>query len=117
MRQRRARWLRLGVVLAFGAAPLAPPAIAQLGSVLSPATPVPAASQSAPQVMTDTPQYCDQLLSRLDAMVHLLAETPSAEITSLSDEGRKLCEQGQARSGIARVRRALVLLKRQETEP
>jgi hypothetical protein len=79
--------------------------------------PVPVAGQqSTPElVTTDTPQYCLQLLDRVSELVRIDAHPPE-EVTNLSAEGQRMCDQGQTRGGIMRLRRALVLL-RHGTEP
>ena len=78
--------------------------------------PLPAAGQSAPpQVTTDTPQYCLLLLDRVSELVRINTHPPE-EVTNLSTEGQRMCDQGQTRGGIMRLRRALSLL-RQGAEP
>jgi hypothetical protein len=73
--------------------------------------PLPAVGQSTPDlVTTDTPQYCLQLLDRVSELVRVSAHPPQ-EVTSLSTEGQRMCDQGQTRGGIMRLRRALVLLR------
>ena len=54
---------------------------------------------------TDTPAYCAQL-------VRQVAERHSAslDVQRLLAEGREMCENGEVRGGIRRLRRALVLL-------
>ncbi|HVC61995.1 MAG TPA: hypothetical protein VND19_16740 [Acetobacteraceae bacterium] len=71
----------------------------------------PAAGQSTPdRVTTDTPQYCMQLLDRVSELVRIRVHPPS-EVTDLSTEGQRMCDQGQTRGGIMRLRRALILLR------
>ena len=55
---------------------------------------------------TDTPTYCAQLARQV-------AERHSAllDVQRLLAEGREMCEQGQVRGGIRRLRRALVMLR------
>jgi hypothetical protein len=62
-------------------------------------------------VTTDTPEYCLQLLDRVSAMVNVASAPPPSEVTSLSTEGQRMCDHGQLRGGIARLRRALLLLQ------
>jgi hypothetical protein len=64
-------------------------------------------------VTTDTLEYCLQLHGRVDEMVRGVP-TPPPELTSLATEGQRLCEQGQLRGGILRLRRALMLLLNQQ---
>ena len=40
---------------------------------------------------------------------------PTADIAQLTTEGQRMCDQGQTRGGILRLRRALMLL--QQTPP
>jgi hypothetical protein len=73
--------------------------------------PLPVAGQAPPpQVTTDTPQYCLQLLDEVSEQVRVVAHPPE-EVTNLSTEGQRMCDQGQTRGGIMRLRRALVLLR------
>jgi hypothetical protein len=92
---------------------LAAPLSVGLGFAVMPST---VAGQAVPpQVTTDTPQYCLQLLDQVSEQVRVNAHPPQ-EVTSLSTEGQRMCDQGQTRGGIMRLRRALVLL-RQGREP
>ena len=61
------------------------------------------AQQAAPRLISDSPEYCAELAGRFEA---LGAEAP-AHLRVLADEGRQLCAEGQTRSGIAKLRRAL----------
>ena len=61
------------------------------------------AQQSAPRLISDSSEYCAELAGRFDA---LGAEAP-AHLRVLANEGRQLCAEGQTRSGIAKLRRAL----------
>lgn len=80
------------------------------------AMPSPGAGQGLPaQVTTDTPQYCLQLLDRVSELVRIRVNPPE-EVTDLSAAGQRMCDQGQTRGGIMRLRRALVLLQ-QGAEP
>jgi hypothetical protein len=75
-------------------------------------------SQPPPQqVTTDTPQYCLQLLDRVSEMVRIAGSPPPQEVTFLSSEGQRMCDQGQTRGGILRLRRALVLMMHQGEVP
>ena len=54
---------------------------------------------------TDTPTYCAQLARQIaDRHSQIL------DVQRLLAEGRDMCESGQVRGGIRRLRRALVLL-------
>jgi hypothetical protein len=88
---------------------LAVPLAVGLGLAVMPS---PVAGQAAPpQVTTDTPQYCLELLDEVSQQVRVNTHPPQ-EVTSLSTEGQRMCDQGQTRGGILRLRRALVLLRR-----
>lgn len=61
------------------------------------------AQPAPPRLISESPEYCAELTGRFGA---LGAETP-AHLRVLADEGRQLCAEGQTRSGIAKLRRAL----------
>lgn len=74
------------------------------------------ADESRPEpVISDTPQYCLQLLDRVSRLVRLAPGPAPEEVASLSTEGRRMCDQGQVRGGILRLRRALMLMRKQES--
>ncbi len=54
---------------------------------------------------TDTPQYCTQLARQITDRHSTLPE-----VGRLLSEGRDMCDRGQIRGGIRRLRRALLLL-------
>jgi hypothetical protein len=73
----------------------------------------PVSGQQRPQQVTsDTPEYCLRLFDRVSELVRVV-ESPPPEVTSLSSEGQKMCDQGQTRGGILRLRRALLMLTQQ----
>jgi hypothetical protein len=75
---------------------------------------MPAGGQPAPQQVTsDTPEYCLQLLDRVSEMVRGAPRPPPQEVAFLSSEGHRMCDHGQTRGGILRLRRALVLMMQQ----
>ncbi len=79
---------------------------------------MPVASQSPPQHITsDTPAYCLQLLDRVSEMVRSALTPPPQEVGYLSTEGQRMCDQGQTRGGILRLRRALMLMMHQKDGP
>ena len=79
--------------------------------------PVQVAGQApAQRVNTDTPEYCLQLLDRVSELVRLAATPPPQGVTQLSSEGQKMCDQGQTRGGILRLRRALMLMMHPDME-
>lgn len=69
------------------------------------------------QVTSDTPEYCLHLLDRVSELVRVSALPPPEKVASLSSEGQKMCDQGQTRGGILRLRRALILMKQQNERP
>ncbi len=75
---------------------------------------MPVVGQPPPQqVISDTPQYCLYLLDQVSDMVRGAPVPPPQEVTFLSSEGQRMCDQGQTRGGIQRLRRALVLMMHQ----
>ena len=72
---------------------------------------MPVVGQPPPeQVTSDTPQYCLHLLDRVSEMVRVAGTPPPQEVAFLSSEGQRMCDQGQTRGGILRLRRALMLM-------
>lgn len=55
-------------------------------------------------VTSDTPEYCTTLQHMANA-----APNPSVEVRRLIAEGQDMCDRGEVRGGIARLRRALVV--------
>ncbi len=67
-------------------------------------------AQPAPvAVTTDTPEYCERMTTRVATCPDL-----TAEMHRLLDEGRHLCERGEVRGGIMRLRRAMLLIHGRE---
>jgi hypothetical protein len=54
---------------------------------------------------TDTAQYCAQLIKQVSER-----HSTVPDVVRLLSEGREMCERGQVRGGIRRLRRALVVL-------
>lgn len=52
---------------------------------------------------TDSPQYCGELVTRISLLPRPLPEP----VSTLAREGQNLCDQGQVRLGVAKLRRAL----------
>lgn len=63
------------------------------------------AQQGPVIVLTDTAEYCDQLQHRIQER----APWPS-EVKRLYTEGRQMCDHGDIRVGINRLRQALRIL-------
>jgi hypothetical protein len=77
-----------------------------------------ARGQGTPEtVITDTPQYCMQLLDQVSGLVRAARTPPPDEVTHLSTEGQRKCGHGQTRGGILRLRRALVLMRTVDAAP
>jgi len=60
------------------------------------------------QVTTDTPEYCLHLLQRL-RQIEQTRPAPK-DVSYLSDEGKLMCDHGQIRAGITRLRRAMQIM-------
>jgi hypothetical protein len=89
---------------------------AGLAALLFGAMPV-VGQQRAQLVTTDTPEYCLQLLDRVSELVRVAETPPPQEVTSLSSEGQRMCDQGKTRGGILRLRRALLMMMHQQGNP
>ncbi len=61
------------------------------------------------EVITDTPAYCQRLSDQVSQKVRTM-EQPPPDVIRLSDEGERLCDEGQIRGGILRLRRAWLLM-------
>jgi len=73
---------------------------------------LPARAQSRePTVTSDTPEYCDVLMSRISGMVRTAAMPPPTEAAVLSEEGERMCVRGQIRGGVMRLRRAIAIMR------
>lgn len=75
------------------------------------------AQSSVLEVTSDTPAYCLRLLDRVSNLVHGSPIPPPPDVTRLSSEGQRMCDQGETRGGIQRLRRALVLMTHPDDEP
>jgi hypothetical protein len=69
------------------------------------------------EVTTDTPEYCVYLQDRIHALILAASAPPPHEAANLSTEGQRMCEHGQTRGGIMRLRRALLLIQRDDPPP
>jgi hypothetical protein len=68
-------------------------------------------------VTTDTPEYCQKLSDRVGQAIHAATAPPPIEVSSLSTEGKRMCNDGLTRGGILRLRRALLILEQSSTAP
>lgn len=100
--------------------PAMTPAIVVMSFCLCGASPAPAEPGSMARVITardgtdkpviitsDTKAYCNRLLTIIDAYGPALPQ----DVDSLRMQGEGMCRVGRIRSGIVRLRRALVELK------
>jgi hypothetical protein len=53
----------------------------------------------------------------VDDLVRGAPAPPPQEVTLLSNEGQRMCDHGQTRGGILRLRRALMMMKHNVDEP
>ena len=73
------------------------------GLILLATPPSVAGAETPPRITTDSSEYCAELAMRLAAMP-AAQEEPAR---SLAAEGRRLCESGHPRTGVAKLRRAM----------
>ena len=66
--------------------------------------------EDATRVTTDTPDYCNQLYSQASAEAQKTPAALTSQVDSLVERGQKMCQAGQIRGGIIRLRRALMLM-------
>lgn len=93
-----------GLMAALGAMPAM-----SLGPVLAQVQ----AGQTGPmQITTDTPAYCLHLLDRVSDLVRLATIPIPHDVTDLTTEGQRMCANGQTRSGITRLRSALMIMEK-----
>ncbi len=70
-----------------------------------------AGAQSVPvEVTSDTPAYCLRLLDEVTDLMRTAAVPTPPEVTRLSADGQRMCDEGQTRGGIMRLRQAWVLM-------
>lgn len=76
------------------------------------------AGQPSPQsVTTDTPEYCLHLRDLIGRMTPVTPAGAPSEVANLSSEGERMCDEGQVRGGILRLRRALIILRDTSPKP
>lgn len=71
-----------------------------------------ARSVSPMEVTTDTPEYCTHLFDRVSELVRLATVPVPHEVNDLTGEGQRMCDHGQTRGGIMRLRSALMLMEK-----
>jgi hypothetical protein len=62
------------------------------------------------EVTSDTKEYCLRLLDRLTTLVRTNPAPAPDEVTELSTQGQLMCDHGQTKGGIMRLRRAWLLM-------
>ncbi len=67
------------------------------------------------EVTTDTTEYCLQLAERVNSLVGVAPAKPPQQVAYLQDEGKRMCEHGQTRGGILRLRQAILLMKHDDS--
>jgi hypothetical protein len=72
------------------------------------------AQAAPPEITTDTPEYCIQLQERFDNLRLTAPMPPPTEVLDLSVEGQRMCDHGQTRGGIMRLRSALRIMMQRE---
>lgn len=71
----------------------------------------PRAQAPLPELTTDTPEYCARLHAKLGQLVRQASSPPPADVVHLSVQGQEMCDRGQIRAGVQRLRRAMVIMK------
>ena len=61
------------------------------------------------EVTTDTAAYCQHLYDQVTRKVRAM-KSPPPDAVRLTDEGDRLCDEGQVRGGIQRLRRAWMIM-------
>lgn len=61
-----------------------------------------------PRMTTQTPEYCNHLKNEMARAQRSRGVVPG-EARVLADEGTRLCDRGQYKAGVSRLRRALFI--------
>jgi len=64
------------------------------------------ADEHPPRVTSHSAEYCDVLARRVELLLATAPQPPSVGAVELAGQGRRLCNQGQMRGGIMRLRMA-----------
>ncbi len=76
-------------------------------------TTVPGITRSPPAIVTtDTRAYCLELSAKLAELVRIAPRPPQDEVLGMGTEGRQLCDEGQVRGGIKRLRGGVTVMLR-----
>jgi hypothetical protein len=80
-----------------------------LGLLLASGVVVSSAGGGSPPsvVTTDTPEYCQKLIDRISQAIQVASAPPPTEVSSLSSEGMRMCNDGLTRGGVLRLRRVV----------
>jgi len=70
--------------------------------------------QTPMEVTSDTQEYCRKLADRVHALVRVAPGKEPQEVSVLSVEGEKMCDHGQTRGGIMRLRQAILIMQHEE---
>ncbi len=73
-----------------------------------------ASSQPPMEVTSDTPEYCLELAHRVNNLVEVAQAKPPQQVADLQVEGKRMCEHGETRGGIMRLRQAILLMKHED---
>jgi hypothetical protein len=66
------------------------------------------------EITSDTPEYCMHLLDRVTTLLNLASAPVPQNVTDLTIEGHRMCDHGQTRGGIMRLRSALMIMEKTE---
>ncbi len=69
-----------------------------------------AAENAPPEITTDSTAYCLQLHERVENLLLAATVAPRREVADLSAEGMRMCDNGLAKGGVMRLRRALTIM-------
>jgi hypothetical protein len=58
------------------------------------------------RITTDSPEYCGRLVKQLESY-----QDPPEEVRILLVEGRRMCREGHVIGGVARLRRAVMIMR------
>ena len=70
----------------------------------------PAPEAPPPKMTTHSAEYCAHLVAEFARAQRTRGPAP-AEARGLADDGMRLCDRGQYRAGVARLRRALHMVR------
>lgn len=66
------------------------------------------------EITSDTPEYCQKLLVRISELIRMATAPVPHEATDLTTEGGQMCDHGQTRGGIMRLRTALMIMEKDD---